>query len=1072
MSANRASSSARPQRDWERGAPVLGWPAAAGPMQGRPRQSSGESWVDLGANGVVSGGGATPTAQRTVPPAGVRGYATPPRRDSSLVSTSTTALASSPHQSTFSQLVASPPFFASTPPTSDGGHDGFSLDAASVQPAPAKRHQREATPQNGISQALFSPVSPSSSFIRSGPTPSATVYADAGAAVVGLPPSSSFYNFNSPASPPRLASRSRRAGNGSLATGEEPETQQESPIVQKTAPAKRQDSAGEGAPRRPGRRESMQATGLPPLATPPHLAHTRPGYRASSLSPSRAAPNGNSSPLAALSNASTTSLAKPTPAFGIDAPNPAARSAYNAFAAFLGTPSGASISPAFSGASTFDSPILGRTFSSPAASEQGSGVTPGTSTDGEDSDLGPALKTPSDEKTQALASKPALGSPAKLASTASIATEQDFTTPTQQTFPLPRSSYEQPRQPSPREAVPLAAFGQLEKVVIEPLVRSPHSSAEQPRSPVEQQPEMVEQQPQTPAKTMAATAKSESTTSASSVGPLYQQQQPSPPSGGLPPSHGVDPSSQPSPRAAKPPPAPLELASLSSPPRSRSLESPRTARAPLTPKSPEFALVPLELKASNGPSPKKRVTADGTKRAAALAAARDREKKAVEVAREELVEGVQQDPQEPEELVRRPRFEFAFSVCSTAILHPLLQHISFNDLISLRQVSQTVRRAIDVDGKEVVLERFLGSQGYRSFATATKKTGVKARYIPPPDTIQLDLRDLLAFRAGLSLTPDDYARLARSYTAAPPHFSPTSLKLARATTRAWNRVVLRLRSQALVPAQAFNLPAFPDLAPASQPVHKTGRAASLRVWVPIGSTAAGESWMTDQEVVECEREVWRSTGAWAQLRKGDVVTNVAAEEFGNCAKLIFDGRFLRDLAFLYDVVGHLPARLLPYQMPWLNMLAFSPSFFHNIIVSSSSNPIFYLSLAPFLSMVRETIQLCNDRVGLTSPQGNYVVKKRVLPSFFLWAYRAGFRIKAGQMVSTEGGVGGSGPGGIEVVHNDWVGDCVLETDGTTEHATQLIARVASVEPTPWRILRSKCRPGKLWLKPVLDNEAC
>ena len=123
----------------------------------------------------------------------------------------------------------------------------------------------------------------------------------------------------------------------------------------------------------------------------------------------------------------------------------------------------------------------------------------------------------------------------------------------------------------------------------------------------------------------------------------------------------------------------------------------------------------------------------------------------------------------------------------------------------------------------------------------------------------------------------------------------------------------------------------------------------LRVWVP---TKKSSSWMDDDEVVECEKEVWRS-GVWARVRRGDLVHNTAIGDFGlvlpfahrkrdtdaivgdrNEGKLISDGKYLRDFTFTYDAVGHLP--------PWLDMLSYSPGFYHNIVASSSpsGNPVF------------------------------------------------------------------------------------------------------------------------------------
>ena len=92
-----------------------------------------------------------------------------------------------------------------------------------------------------------------------------------------------------------------------------------------------------------------------------------------------------------------------------------------------------------------------------------------------------------------------------------------------------------------------------------------------------------------------------------------------------------------------------------------------------------------------------------------------------------------------------------------------------------------------------------------------------------------------------------------------------------------------------------------------------------------------------------------------------------------------------------------------------------------------------LSLAPYAAAVRESLILCKDRVGVSSPQGSYLVSRYV--------YRAALHLLAGQMIGDVAGAGGAGPGGIEVVHPDWAGHIVVETEGTTEAATLLLARV-------------------------------
>ncbi|GAA5960693.1 hypothetical protein JCM3765_007293 [Sporobolomyces pararoseus] len=448
-------------------------------------------------------------------------------------------------------------------------------------------------------------------------------------------------------------------------------------------------------------------------------------------------------------------------------------------------------------------------------------------------------------------------------------------------------------------------------------------------------------------------------------------------------------------------------------------------------------------------------------RAAALAAAREREKKvllatasasrqgeAIEETRSGRNFGEDEDSARPSESQSasedrpRSRMEVAFKDVTRPLLKIMLPFLEYRDVASLRQTSRTLKRSLETDGRELILERFLGGQGYRSLSDSNRDL-----FLLGDGLISLDLRDLSVFRAAQNLTLDDYSSFAKAYIAG--NISPSRLRLARATTRAHNRVVLRLRIQTILPPSSFDPPSFPDLRQVKQPAYKAPRAPQLRAWVP---TVKGQSWMTDQEVIECERELFRSgKGVWAQLKKGDVVYNTAIEAFGNCGRLLFDGRYLRDLAFEFDVVGHVPS--------WLNMLTLSPSHYHNILASSTSNPVFYLSLSPYAQSLQETLNLAIEKVSLTSPQGNYYVKKHV--------YRGVFEIQAGRVLELPNAE--ISLGGFETVHPDWAGKVFVVTEGTSEHAALLIARVASKQPTPWRILREKCRPGRLVISPVLEK---
>lgn len=286
-----------------------------------------------------------------------------------------------------------------------------------------------------------------------------------------------------------------------------------------------------------------------------------------------------------------------------------------------------------------------------------------------------------------------------------------------------------------------------------------------------------------------------------------------------------------------------------------------------------------------------------------------------------------------EEDALKPRFEFAFACYPETILASLLYHLRYDDFRSLRSVSRIMKRCVEGEAKELVLQRYLGPVGYRtqSFVNPPLLPNNQSRQSSPatngssqtrgslqsgssqrsssnkkdlsagrglidgepemrgrPEEIILDLKDLDGFRSGMAYTTREFVNWGKL------HSKNTSLpreifRMAKASTRAWNRVVLRIRAQSDIrPGDiVIRLPyAFSKLRDSVQ-IHKMGRAAMLKVWVPCKA-----SWMNDEEVVECEREIWR-TGVWQYLMKGDVVHNVAVGEFGNEGKLICDGKFLR-----------------------------------------------------------------------------------------------------------------------------------------------------------------------------------
>ena len=71
------------------------------------------------------------------------------------------------------------------------------------------------------------------------------------------------------------------------------------------------------------------------------------------------------------------------------------------------------------------------------------------------------------------------------------------------------------------------------------------------------------------------------------------------------------------------------------------------------------------------------------------------------------------------------------------------------------------------------------------------------------------------------------------------------------------------------------------------PLYRLGRAPVLRVFVP---SPEGD-WLSDASVVECEAELKRS-GVLKLLRVGDIVWDVAVGDEGNLGRLVWDGSYL------------------------------------------------------------------------------------------------------------------------------------------------------------------------------------
>ena len=286
------------------------------------------------------------------------------------------------------------------------------------------------------------------------------------------------------------------------------------------------------------------------------------------------------------------------------------------------------------------------------------------------------------------------------------------------------------------------------------------------------------------------------------------------------------------------------------------------------------------------------------------------------------------------------------------LLAELLTHLSFYEwLIFWGGVSKTIRQALDSDPAlcDVALERYLGTVGYARWSWLT------------PEPIRITLAEMHAYMRGVSVPVHVYAQTALSTLFSPP--SEESAQLIhgmKKQTRAFNRVVIRLRAQAEAdveqgaaarrrqstgqsqPQRQNNGPPLSWSAGAAQgqvgkhrsvsrqssrapsPTNSAwSQGAGSQVHLPLGipPTSSGfrsplfrlrrapllrvfvpspqGDWLSDASVLECETEL-RKAGILPLLRAGDVVWDTALGDEGNIGRLVWDGRYLIvRLAFHY-----------------------------------------------------------------------------------------------------------------------------------------------------------------------------
>lgn len=487
-----------------------------------------------------------------------------------------------------------------------------------------------------------------------------------------------------------------------------------------------------------------------------------------------------------------------------------------------------------------------------------------------------------------------------------------------------------------------------------------------------------------------------------------------------------------------------------------------------------------------------------------------------------MPEKMPSDPASEKEVVKvpKPRFEHAL-LRYPRILQTLISGMDYLDFYTLPQISRKLRYGLNAgEPREVILERFLGAVGYRKepaedymYSTQGYHTkgpsGVRTNYrqtvgSTPGNSsnplrrfrsnsvislssrlkeLQISLKDLHAYYTGLEFGPEELAELADKLRSS--GLDLPTFRMIRASTRAYNKLLVRIRSQPSLLEEEDQAPRSTTyhLGKPLLPIYALGKPAVFRVWVPTV-----DLWMSRKELVECERELWKSE-IRPLMRRGDVCHNTAIGSRVNEGRVLFDGKCLQDLDITWDHLGHLP--------PWLNMFMFPPSYYHHVISSSTTTPVFFLDLTEFKDQIQRTMELCKDKVRVST---NQAMRRNSCYRVQRWVYRSVVRVTPGIRTSIVEGLRewDSPDMGSGMIHRDWVGKLVIEVEGTTEKARDLVQRCtkASVNSlisadkissyrfaskeqqqamrvklrcaqlSPWKIIRERSRPGLLWLQAV------
>ncbi|KAF9531441.1 hypothetical protein CPB83DRAFT_891808 [Crepidotus variabilis] len=481
-------------------------------------------------------------------------------------------------------------------------------------------------------------------------------------------------------------------------------------------------------------------------------------------------------------------------------------------------------------------------------------------------------------------------------------------------------------------------------------------------------------------------------------------------------------------------------------------------------------------------------------------------------------------PVEPQtEVAPRDPIPMVQLLVEAPIFSCLLDFLSFYEWCLMLALSKEIRLAIvrSPGLREAALERFLKTVGYSKWTWEDK------------EPLSLSLQDLTDYMRGVSTPTHEYARVAGMYIHSlrvhPNNRDPSLIETVQrltASTRAYNRVLLRLRAQAEKEAsvqsssspqihtsrsgqfsssnRGGNASRASSRAPSptmsnnshsygnnqlpgtmqttssqtsltfKSPLFRLRRAPLLRVFVP---SPEGD-WLSDKSVMECEAEC-RRAGVQPLMRIGDVVWDVAVGDEGNMGRLVWDGSYLIDLDYTYSPTGDLPK--------YLPALAFPPSYFHRVIRTghTNSNPIVHIDISMWGEEVAINLQLLQDRVKTETPQGAYHNVMR-------WVHRSSFQVRPPRGPQRQQYGGRPPTNRVPIpdfeslfVDSGWYGTIVVETEGTNEALADLQDRCGpgAFPPRPrgvngqptqlqienrkvFRVLREKSRPGEIWIRAV------